>query len=194
MRLRAGSRAAVQLSWSPTLAGRGRPGGSVAGIDASMSSLPRCDPREHGAAIRGSPRRRTTMHRRQFIGTTLAASVALFGCGTAATEEAARPHSVPRSRPCRSATAVKVAFMLGDGANVIDTAGPWEVFQDVMTSGALPQRARSSSTPLRRRRACCAMTGGLEVQPALHASQNAPQPQRHRRARPPSPPRNRANG
>lgn len=27
---------------------------------------------------------------------------------------------------------IGVAFMLGDSANVIDTAGPWKVFQDVM--------------------------------------------------------------
>jgi transcriptional regulator GlxA family with amidase domain len=30
---------------------------------------------------------------------------------------------------------IKVAFVLGDGATMIDFTGPWEVFQDVMTSG-----------------------------------------------------------
>ena len=67
------------------------------------------------------------MHRRQFIGTTLAASVALFGGGRA------RSLAMPAaSAPLPKRDKVKVAFMLGEGANVIDTAGPWEVFQDTV--------------------------------------------------------------
>jgi transcriptional regulator GlxA family with amidase domain len=35
---------------------------------------------------------------------------------------------------------IRAAFMIGPGVNVIDTAGPWEVFQDaaVMTGGSPP--------------------------------------------------------
>lgn len=114
------------------------------------------------------------MQRRQFIGTTIAATVALFGCGRAATEEstAAAQDSAPAPLPKRNR--VKVAFMLGDGANVIDTAGPWEVFQDVM----LPDLGHNSpfelyavaptEDPLR-------MTGGLTVKPAYSIA-TAPQP------------------
>jgi len=70
----------------------------------------------------------TDMKRRHFLGSSLAATIALLGAaprGTAA--EAASP-----VKPLPRRGRVKVAFMLGDGANVIDTAGPWEVFQDVM--------------------------------------------------------------
>ena len=33
---------------------------------------------------------------------------------------------------CPGADRIRVAFLLGNDTNVIDTAGPWEVFQDVM--------------------------------------------------------------
>ena len=41
---------------------------------------------------------------------------------------------------------VRVAFMLGDGANVIDTTGPWEVFQDTMVHVDGERRNASSCT------------------------------------------------
>ena len=66
------------------------------------------------------------MHRRQFIGTTLAASVALFASVRAGAAGAGARAPLPKRDK------VKVAFMLGEGANVIDTAGPWEVFQDTV--------------------------------------------------------------
>ncbi|HEU5468655.1 MAG TPA: hypothetical protein VFU77_05055, partial [Steroidobacteraceae bacterium] len=66
------------------------------------------------------------MHRREFIGTTIAASVALFGSGRVAAAQAGTLAPLPKRE------SIKIAFMLGDNANVIDTAGPWEVFQDVM--------------------------------------------------------------
>ena len=85
------------------------------------------------------------MHRRHFIGTSLAASVALFGCARARTP-ASRRVAAAALAPLPKRDRVKVAFMLGDDANVIDTAGPWEVFQDVVEALG-QQRMPSSSSP-----------------------------------------------
>lgn len=71
------------------------------------------------------------MHRREFIGTTLAASIALFGGARRAGAEAAAPVA-----PLPRRDKVKVAFMVGEWTNIIDTAGPWEVFADTMTETA----------------------------------------------------------
>jgi transcriptional regulator GlxA family with amidase domain len=105
-------------------------------------------------------RKGAAMHRREFIGTTLAASVALFGAGSA-------PAPLPKRKR------VKVASMLGDNANVIDTAGPWEVFQDVMLGDSHHNPFELYTVapevgPLR-------MTGGLVVQPR-YGVKDAPQP------------------
>ena len=64
------------------------------------------------------------MNRRHVLGGGIAATVAVFGA-------AATIGTLPRR------DRVKVAFMLGEGANVIDTAGPWEVFQDTMLDGTI---------------------------------------------------------
>ncbi len=108
------------------------------------------------------------MHRREFIGSTIAASVALFGAGTA---NGAAPGSAPTPLPKRGR--INVAFMLGDNANVIDTAGPWEVFQDVMLGNFHHNpfelyAVAPEEGPLK-------MTGGLVVQPH-YSVKNAPQP------------------
>jgi transcriptional regulator GlxA family with amidase domain len=62
------------------------------------------------------------MHRRTFV-SAAAAGVATVAIGR-------------RALPDLSADAVPVAFLVGDNVNVIDTAGPWEVFQDAMLQGA----------------------------------------------------------
>ena len=114
------------------------------------------------------------MHRRQFIGTTLAASVALFGCRQAATEENAAASQGTAPAPLPERRRVKVAFMLGDGANVIDTAGPWEVFQDVMLPGIGHNHPFELYT-VAPTAELLQMTGGLTVKPAYSIA-NAPQP------------------
>ncbi|QPQ55461.1 DJ-1/PfpI family protein [Allosphingosinicella flava] len=77
-----------------------------------------------------------------------------------------------------SSKSIKVAFMIGPNANVIDTAGPWEVFQDYApsTAGSLGMPASPfeiytvgpSHDPV-------TMTGGLVVVPH-YSHADAPQP------------------
>jgi transcriptional regulator GlxA family with amidase domain len=104
------------------------------------------------------------MHRRQFIGNTIAASIALFGIGRAAAAETASRASLPKR------DRVKVAFMLGEHANVIDTAGPWEVFQDVVSDDFGCELYTVAPTP-----DLLEMTGGLLVKPN-YSIDDAPQP------------------
>jgi transcriptional regulator GlxA family with amidase domain len=109
------------------------------------------------------------MDRRHFIGTTLAASIGIFGRPLAAAEASAPASPLPRR------DRIKVAFMLGDGANMIDTAGPWEVFQDVMLHDRYEAHpfelftVAPSEGPLE-------MTGGFKTLPP-YTIRNAPQPQ-----------------
>jgi transcriptional regulator GlxA family with amidase domain len=70
---------------------------------------------------------------------------------------------------------VKVAFMLGDGANVIDTAGPWEVFQDVMLEGVAGHGHPFELYTVAPSDGLLRMTGGLQVKPHYSIA-NAPQP------------------
>jgi transcriptional regulator GlxA family with amidase domain len=108
------------------------------------------------------------MQRRDFIGQTIAASVALFGGAFATT----RAHGQAALPPMPKRKTVKVAFMLGDNTNVIDTAGPWEVFQDTMLGGHDHPfdlyTVAPDKDPVR-------MTGGLVVQPKYSIA-DAPQP------------------
>jgi transcriptional regulator GlxA family with amidase domain len=66
---------------------------------------------------------------------------------------------------------MKVAFVLTEGANVIDMAGPWEVFQDTMVGDRMPFQlftVGESNAPV-------TMTGGLRVMPN-HTFAEAPHP------------------
>jgi transcriptional regulator GlxA family with amidase domain len=68
---------------------------------------------------------------------------------------------------------VRVAFMLGEHANVIDTAGPWEVFQDASTPDG--DSAPFELYTVAPEQGLLEMTGGLKVQPHYTVA-NAPQP------------------
>jgi transcriptional regulator GlxA family with amidase domain len=105
------------------------------------------------------------MHRRHFLGSTIAASIALFGSGAKAAPAAAEP-----AAPLPKRRRVRVAFMLGDHANVIDTCGPWEVFQDAESEDGTFElcTVAPEEGPLE-------MTGGLKVLPT-YSIRNAPQP------------------
>jgi transcriptional regulator GlxA family with amidase domain len=109
------------------------------------------------------------MQRRQFISRTLgSATIAAFAHAGAKAEKA----TTDKLRPLPKRDRVRVAFMLSDSANVIDTAGPWEVFQDVMLDGVGHPfelfTVAQSKQPLR-------MTGGLTVVPH-YSIEDAPQP------------------
>jgi len=100
------------------------------------------------------------MDRRQLLAASLA---------TAAAPALARAAPLPQRKM------ILVAFMLGEGANVIDTAGPWETFQDAMPTidGKMghpfaPFTVAPTLEPVR-------MTGGLLVKPH-YSIDNAPQP------------------
>lgn len=107
------------------------------------------------------------MDRRHFIGTTLAASIALFGAAAARAEGRGAPAPLPKRNR------IRVAFMLGDNANVIDTAGPWEVFQDTMPAGG--HRHPFELYTVAPTEDVLRMTGGLLVKPS-YSIRNAPQP------------------
>ena len=107
------------------------------------------------------------MHRREFIGKTIAASIALFGAGRAAAAQAGTLSPLPKREN------IKVAFMLGDNANVIDTAGPWEVFQDVMLGDS--HHNPFELYTVAPEEGTLEMTGGLVVQPR-YSVKDAPQP------------------
>jgi len=94
------------------------------------------------------------MNRREFVPGCLIAS-AMASPLAAATPLARLPERA----------IIKVAFLLGADTNVIDTAGPWEVFQDVMV-----MRAGAHANPFEMFTVGpgndpVAMTGGLRVIP-----------------------------
>jgi len=102
------------------------------------------------------------MNRRDFVPCCIIASAL-------ALPVAATP--TPRVRLPERAN-IKVAFLLGADTNVIDTAGPWEVFQDVMV-----MRAGAHANPFEMFTvgpgARVVMTGGLQVV-ADHTIASAP--------------------
>ena len=94
------------------------------------------------------------MNRRTFVGSA---------AGAAALAAGWRPLGAA-GVGARRADEISVAFLVGDSVNVIDTAGPWEVFQDVMLEGGGHTHGFSmftvgpSTSPLRA-------TGGLKLVP-----------------------------
>jgi transcriptional regulator GlxA family with amidase domain len=104
------------------------------------------------------------MNRREMLGGGLVASVAVFGAVAA-----------ERWLPLPKRERIRVAFMLGEGANVIDTAGPWEVFQDVMLDGPGGHAHPFELYTVAPAEGILRMTGGLKVQPD-YTIQNAPAP------------------
>ena len=103
------------------------------------------------------------MNRRQLI----AASAIAFAA--AAPAIAAEAGGLPKRDK------VRVAFMLGLGANVIDTAGPWETFQDAMWMEGSNMIHPFSLMTVGPTMNPVPMTGGLVVQPH-YSIDNAPQP------------------
>ena len=114
------------------------------------------------------------MKRRHFMSKAItAATIATFsGIAAGATPASA---GAAKLEPLPKRKKVRVAFMLGEGANVIDTAGPWEVFQDVMLEGVLMHTHPFELFTVGPSTELLTMTGGLQVKPHYSIA-NAPQP------------------
>ena len=78
-----------------------------------------------------------------------------------------RPLAIPRDAIIRTAVAI------GPGTNVIDLAGPWEVFQDAAMAGAA---ARFELFTVAQEMRAVEASGGLRLEPT-YAYETAPQPQ-----------------
>lgn len=70
---------------------------------------------------------------------------------------------------------VKVAFVLGEGANVMDTAGPWEAFQDVVIGSGANMRSPFQLYTVGKSLDLVRMTGDFQARPH-HSVADAPQP------------------
>jgi transcriptional regulator GlxA family with amidase domain len=115
------------------------------------------------------------MQRRHFLkDSLLGASLALFAhsarranadAGNATTDSGTLPALPKRDR-------VRVAFLLGEHANVIDTMGPWEVFQDATVPDNHAPFELYTVAPTHDD---VTMTGGLVVRPR-YSVEDAPQP------------------
>ena len=96
---------------------------------------------------------------------------ACFGLTCVMIAGAIVPRDVPRDQLHASGT-MSVAFVLTEGATMIDFAGPWEVFQDVVLDGNRNAfelfTVGTSRTPIRT-------SGGMTVTPD-HAFGDAPLP------------------
>lgn len=115
------------------------------------------------------------MNRRGFLAAgAVAVGAAAPAAGWALTRNGDAPERALPRRPLRVPPdgTVRVAFAVGDGVNVIDTSGPWEVFQDAAVFGGSGQfelsTVASSTDPVTG-------SGGLRLE-VDHAYGDAPQP------------------
>jgi len=84
-----------------------------------------------------------------------------------------RPSAVTNALKPPAEGAIPVAFLVSDGAVVIDFAGPWEVFQDVMIPGRMDMpfqlyTVSQSTKPIQA-------SGGMKIVPD-HTLESAPPP------------------
>lgn len=93
------------------------------------------------------------MNRRQLLAASAAAGGGLL-LGAAA-------GSAPIARPASGR--IRVAFLISDRANVMDLAGPWETFQDVVAPNGQPAFELAT---IAERAAPIDATGGLRIVPA----------------------------
>src|SRR5438874_4700266 len=85
---------------------------------------------------------------------------------------AAAPTNSPNINSLKPAPSIPVAFVISEGAVVIDFCGPWEVFRDVMVSGGdLPFRLYTVSDKI----APITAGGGMKIVPD-YTFANAPVP------------------
>src|SRR6266403_1610765 len=84
-------------------------------------------------------------------------------------------HAAVKTNPLKPPAqgSIPVAFLISEGAQMIDFAGPWEVFQDVMVPGRMDHPFRlytvsESTSPIRT-------SGGMKIVPD-YTFENAPAP------------------
>jgi transcriptional regulator GlxA family with amidase domain len=119
------------------------------------------------------------MNRRHFVECSLgAAALGVFATGAGAQQGATAAATQSKGNgallPLPKRRTIRVAFMIADNANVIDTAGPWEVFQDTMVDGIIDHHPFELFT-VAPTDAVLKMTGGLQVKPH-YSIHNAPKP------------------
>jgi transcriptional regulator GlxA family with amidase domain len=127
---------------------------------------------DYRQAVQGSQ----AMNRRSFVQQSIGVSLGMFAVtarARAAAASAAGSKAELQSLPKRDV--VRVAFLLGDSANVIDTSAPWEVFQDVMLMDGNEHRHPFELFTVAPTEGILTMTGGLQVKPH-YSIRNAPQP------------------
>ncbi len=113
------------------------------------------------------------MKRREFLGYSAALGALVTASGRATADEPASS-PIARGRPLHPPARgrINVAVAVAEGATVIDFAGPWEVFQDVMVSGrGMPFRlytVAKNTKPI-------TATGGLKIVPN-YSVEKAPDP------------------
>lgn len=119
------------------------------------------------------------MQRRRFVTQSLgAATLAVFAAAGRAAEKSTAQSAAARAgklEPLPERRTVKVAFFVGEGTNVIDTAGPWEVFQDAAVDGLIGHRNPFELYTVGPSEQILTFTGGLKVKPH-YSIENAPQP------------------
>jgi transcriptional regulator GlxA family with amidase domain len=88
------------------------------------------------------------------------------------TRQSTAAESLPVLHPPTRGAKINVAFIMTEGATMIDFAGPWEVFQDVGTGHGEAFRLYIVSEELKLIEA----TGGMKIMPD-YTFKNAPTPQ-----------------
>jgi transcriptional regulator GlxA family with amidase domain len=109
------------------------------------------------------------MQRRTFVTRSLSATALAVFAQAGRAAEPAKLEALPQRKT------TKIAFLLGEHANVIDTAGPWEVFQDVEVNSFLGSHSPFELYTVGPSEEVLSMTGGLKVKPSYSIA-NAPQP------------------
>jgi transcriptional regulator GlxA family with amidase domain len=89
---------------------------------------------------------------------TLVGLVTMLGLALTAEPTAQKAVKAPSGR-------IPVAVVITEGATMIDFAGPWEVFQDVMLDASHDERMPFSLYTVGDRRAPVEVTGGMKIVP-----------------------------
>jgi transcriptional regulator GlxA family with amidase domain len=114
------------------------------------------------------------MNRRRFLATSALTAGAVAPFAAVAIAERKEPERPLPARPIRvpAGGSIRTAFAIGPGVNVIDTAGPWEVYCDTAIYGGRGQfdlyTVAASTSPVEG-------NSGLEITPR-YTYDNAPQP------------------